>query len=161
VPWTAGSTVVVRTLGNKQGVVTETGGRGRYRVRVEGLTMWCREEDLAAVPERKKKHEGARSRGGEPSRGDCGTPAPERDRSERAERARRVDLHGFTVEEALARVDEEINQALLLGADRLEVVHGRGTGRIRNALHRHLASMPVVAAFRLDPGNPGVTWIHF
>jgi dsDNA-specific endonuclease/ATPase MutS2 len=41
------------------------------------------------------------------------------------------------------------------------VVHGKGSGRLREALHRHLASMTVVVAFRLDPRNPGVTWIHF
>jgi hypothetical protein len=72
----------------------------------------------------------------------------------------RVDLHGLVVEEALARIMEEIDRSLLRGADRVEVVHGKGTGRIRNALHRHLASMAVVAAFRLDPRNAGVTWVH-
>jgi len=72
-----------------------------------------------------------------------------------------VDLHGLLVEEALARVVDEIDRSLLRGADRVEVVHGKGTGRIRDALHRHLASIPVVAALRLDPKNPGVTWVHF
>jgi DNA mismatch repair protein MutS2 len=72
-----------------------------------------------------------------------------------------VDLHGLTVEDALARVVEAIDAALRRGADRLEVVHGRGSGRIRDALHRHLTTMTVVASFRLDPRNPGVTWISF
>jgi dsDNA-specific endonuclease/ATPase MutS2 len=40
-------------------------------------------------------------------------------------------------------------------------VHGKGSGRIREALHRRLAALPVVAAFRLDPANAGVTWIYF
>jgi len=72
-----------------------------------------------------------------------------------------LDLHGLVVDEALARVVDEIDRSLLRGADRVEVVHGKGSGRLRDALHRHLASMTVVVAFRLDPRNPGVTWIHF
>jgi DNA mismatch repair protein MutS2 len=72
-----------------------------------------------------------------------------------------VDLHGLGVEEAIARVVDEIDDALVRGADRIEVVHGKGSGRIRDALHRHLATMPVVAEFGLDQGNPGVTWVRF
>jgi DNA mismatch repair protein MutS2 len=73
----------------------------------------------------------------------------------------RLDLHGLIVEEALARLTDEIDRSLLRGADRIEVIHGKGSGRVRDAVHRYLASMPVVAAFRLDPVNPGVTWVHF
>jgi dsDNA-specific endonuclease/ATPase MutS2 len=40
------------------------------------------------------------------------------------------------------------------------VVHGKGSGRIRDALHRELAALPVVASFRLDPQNAGVTWVY-
>jgi DNA mismatch repair protein MutS2 len=67
----------------------------------------------------------------------------------------------MTVEEAIARVVEEIDLALRRGADRIEVVHGKGSGRIRDALHRELAKIPVIAKFRLDPRNPGVTWVYF
>ena len=73
----------------------------------------------------------------------------------------RIDLHGLTVDDALARVVEAIDLALRRDTDRLEIVHGKGSGRIRRALHRCLASMPVVAAFRLDQGNAGVTWVYF
>jgi DNA mismatch repair protein MutS2 len=74
---------------------------------------------------------------------------------------RRIDLHGLRVEEALTRVVEGIDRALVAGADRLEVLHGKGSGRVRDALHQHLASMRVVVSFELDPDNPGVTWVHF
>jgi DNA mismatch repair protein MutS2 len=65
------------------------------------------------------------------------------------------------VDEALDRMIQEIDRSLLRGADRVEVVHGKGSGRVRAAVQRQLASMPVVAAFRLDPKNEGVTWVHF
>ena len=74
--------------------------------------------------------------------------------------ASRIDLHGMSVDEAIARVVKEIDQAIRRGADRVEVVHGKGSGRIRDALHRELAALPVVASFRLDPQNAGVTWVY-
>jgi len=40
------------------------------------------------------------------------------------------------------------------------VIHGRGSGRIRVALHRQLRVMPSVRAFRLEPGNEGVTIVE-
>jgi dsDNA-specific endonuclease/ATPase MutS2 len=72
-----------------------------------------------------------------------------------------VDLHGLTVDEALARVDSAINDALLEGHVHLRVIHGRSGGRIRTALHRHLRALPPVRAFRLDPKNDGVTVAEF
>lgn len=142
-----GAAVVVRAFGNKRGVVIAVGRDARYQVRIDAVTMWCGEADLTAPAEpRKKKPTGQKQ---PPARGnEIAAPG-------------RIDLHGLVVEEALAWVVVEIDRSLLRGADRIEVVHGKGSGRIRDALHRHLASMPVVAACRLDPRNAGVTWIHF
>ena len=154
--WDVGATVAVRTLGNRRGRIVAAGGNGRYRVSVDAVTVSCREEDLALVDTSRKTRDSRRrsppqqhAPGGQPESRRGTSPVP------------RLDLHGLRVEEALARVDDEINRALLQGADRLEIVHGRGTGRIKHALHRHLASVSVVAAFRLDARNPGVTWVHF
>lgn len=149
-PFAVGDRVVVLPLGRKQGVVVEVGRGGYYRVRVENTTVSCREDDLAAAPEPRGK-----------KRTRVAPRQPPALDDEPAVAAHRVDLHGLTVEEALARLVEEIDLALRRGADRLEVVHGKGSGRIREALHRHLKTMTVVASFRLDPRNPGVTWIYF
>ena len=143
-----GAEVVVRTLANKRGVVVHAGQGGRYRVQVENVTLWCDESDLTAPPPAKKGKGRAPSANAPPT----GT---ERD----SVRPIRLDLHGLTVEDALARLLETINQAILRGADRVEVVHGKGSGRIKQAVHRHLATIPSVAAFKLDEHNPGVTWV--
>jgi DNA mismatch repair protein MutS2 len=145
-PFAVGAAVIVRALGNKRGVVTAIGRNARYEVRIDAVTMWCGEEDLAVPAEPRKK----KSRQG-----------PDGKVSDEVVPPGRVDLHGLVVEEALARVIEEIDRSLLRGADRVEVVHGKGSGRIREALHRQLGSIPVVAHFHLDTHNPGVTWIHF
>jgi len=117
---------------------------------VENATIACRESDLAMAPEpRRTAHARARHQS-----------APAATRTPAAA-APRLDLHGATVEEALARLVDAIDAALRQGADRLEAVHGKGSGRLRDALHRHLKTIAVVASFKLDPKNPGVTWIYF
>jgi DNA mismatch repair protein MutS2 len=160
-PFPIGADVVVRTLRNKRGLVIEAGRDGRYRVRVDGVTLACREEDLAGPPAAKK---GKRKKG---------PASPKQPRDERCDggsssakreptaRPGRVDLHGLLVDDGVARLLDEIDRALQRGADRVEVLHGKGSGRMRDAVHRQLASLPVVAAFRLDPDNPGVTWVYF
>jgi DNA mismatch repair protein MutS2 len=71
--------------------------------------------------------------------------------------AREIDLHGLTVEEALGRIDDALNEALLAGLPELRVIHGKSGGRIRGALHQRLKAIPSVRGFRLDPRNAGVT----
>ncbi len=68
-----------------------------------------------------------------------------------------VDLHGLTVADALVRVEEAMNDALLDGRLQLRIIHGRGGGRIKSAVHKQLRSLPPVRAVRLDPSNAGVT----
>ena len=150
-PFSVGSRVILLALGKKRGVVVATGRGGRYRVQVDNTTVSCREHDLATPPEEDRRAKKAKSQATPARRGSDESAAP----------ASRIDLHGMTVEEAIVRVVEEIDQALRRGADRVEVVHGKGSGRIRDALHRELAALPVVASFRLDSRNPGVTWVYF
>jgi DNA mismatch repair protein MutS2 len=149
-PFSVGSRVILLALGKRRGVVVATGRGGRYRVQVDNTTVSCREDDLAAPPEEDRRAKKAKSQATPARRGSDESAAP----------ASRIDLHGMTVEEAIVRVVEEIDHALRRGADRVEVVHGKGSGRIRDALHRELAALPVVASFRLDPQNAGVTWVY-
>jgi DNA mismatch repair protein MutS2 len=73
---------------------------------------------------------------------------------------RQIDLHGLTVEEALARIDQELSDALLAGASELRFIHGRSGGRVRGALHRRLREISSVRAFAIDPRNEGVTVVR-
>ncbi len=61
--------------------------------------------------------------------------------------ARKVNVIGMRVEEALPVVDKAIDTALLEGADTVEVIHGRGTGRLMAAIHEHLENtIPMLQA---------------
>jgi len=62
-------------------------------------------------------------------------------------------LIGHTVEEGLAAVDDYLDRALRAAREEVRIVHGHGTGRLREAVRAHLRGHPAVADFR--PGNPG------
>ena len=108
------------------------------------------EADLAGIETRKRKAGSADT--------DTNGPAVRsHDRSSGAKNYADVDLHGLTVEEALARAEDALNEALIEDCAELRVIHGRSGGRIRAALHRRLREIPSVRGFGLDPRNPGVT----
>jgi len=55
-----------------------------------------------------------------------------------------LDLRGARAEEALAELDRYLNNAAVAGYDRVRVVHGKGTGALRNAVREALSSHPLV-----------------
>ena len=66
---------------------------------------------------------------------------------------REVKVIGLRVEEALPIVEKAIDEAFLGGLGELEVIHGAGTGRLRQAIREHLQDHPLVKGFA--PGGPG------
>jgi len=74
-----------------------------------------------------------------------------------------VMLRRLTVEEALARLDQYLNDAFTAGLYSVRVVHGKGTGTLRLVVRRELAQHPLVESFRpADPweGGAGVTVVQ-
>lgn len=95
-----------------------------------------------------------------PARSRPAPPAATRDvgpESDGPPSRREIDLHGLTVEEALARVDATLDACMRDDIAQLRVIHGRSGGTLRAALHRRLRDIRSVRAFRLDDRNPGVT----
>jgi len=71
-----------------------------------------------------------------------------------------LNLIGATVEEALDRLDKFLDDSYLAGHTQVRVVHGHGTGRLRAAVHKMLASHPHVeshAAADERAGGTGAT----
>lgn len=64
-----------------------------------------------------------------------------------------VDLHRLTVEEALPKLDKYLYDAFMAGFYQVRVVHGKGTGTLRQAVRRQLAQHPLVQSYR--PGGYG------
>jgi DNA mismatch repair protein MutS2 len=71
-----------------------------------------------------------------------------------------LNLRGQRVEEALAELDKYLDDAYLAALPYARVVHGKGTGALRDAVREALADHPLVASFRpgeLNEGGEGVT----
>jgi DNA mismatch repair protein MutS2 len=63
------------------------------------------------------------------------------------------DLRGLRVDEALEQVDAALDRALSSGRSRVRVIHGHGTGTLREAVRAHLKRMPHVRGHK--PGDEG------
>jgi DNA mismatch repair protein MutS2 len=140
----------VHVAGFGTGVVREARNGGRFLIELKGHAMVVAATELAAA---------------EPSRAHKAKPLPEAtpdaQSSDASARSVSIDLHGKTVEEALAALDEFLNDALLAGAAAATVIHGRSGGRLKSAVHRRLKELASVHAFRIDPHNPGATIVTF
>ncbi|NBB87318.1 MAG: endonuclease MutS2, partial [Bacteroidetes bacterium] len=79
-----------------------------------------------------------------------------------AQASRSVDLRGYRVEEALTAVRRHLDTAMAANLNQVEILHGKGTGALREAIHEHLSQEPAVASFREAPlqhGGSGVTLV--
>jgi DNA mismatch repair protein MutS2 len=71
-----------------------------------------------------------------------------------------IDLRGQRVEEAVSAVDKFIDDAILAGWTELRIIHGKGTGALRQSINTFLTKHPRVSAARQAPlgqGDAGVT----
>ncbi len=71
-----------------------------------------------------------------------------------------IDLRGMTGDEAWLTVDKYFDQAYLAGISRVRLIHGKGTGALKNALWGFLRTDKRVASFRIGQwgeGDGGVT----
>lgn len=70
-----------------------------------------------------------------------------------------LDLRGLRVDEALSRVDEALNDAALDGAASVRIIHGKGTGALRQAIREYLGGHPLVISAQNGegPGGDGIT----
>lgn len=71
-----------------------------------------------------------------------------------------VNVIGLRVHEALPVVDRAVDKAVLGGLSTLNIIHGKGTGRLKQAIRDHLSGHALVRGFRsagLQVGGEGVT----
>ena len=67
--------------------------------------------------------------------------------------ANEVHLRRLTVDEALFKLDQYLNDAFMAGLYQIRVVHGKGTGTLRHVVREQLARHPLVKSYR--PGGYG------
>ncbi len=72
----------------------------------------------------------------------------------------RIDVRGERVNEAIAIVENFMNDAVIAGLPFLTILHGKGTGALRQAIHEYLKMQSSIKTFRngnLAEGGEGVT----
>ena len=75
-----------------------------------------------------------------------------------------INLLGKTVDEALSELDKYLDDAYLAHLPSVRIVHGKGTGALRKAVHGYLRKNRVIKSFRLGEfgeGDAGVTIAEF
>ena len=75
-----------------------------------------------------------------------------------------INLIGRTVDEALSELDKYLDDAYLSHLPQVTIIHGRGTGALRNAVHSHLKKLKYIKSYRIGgfgEGDHGVTIVEF
>jgi DNA mismatch repair protein MutS2 len=149
VAWRVGMRARSRTRGWEGRIAALDRGGRRATLEVGGMRVTVETDDLAlpgASPEPARPSH-------RPEREDAGGSIPRL----RLDRARTVssslDLRGARVEEALEMLGRYLDDASLAGLERATIVHGLGTGALRDAVRAGMAANPLVRSWR--PGARG------
>jgi DNA mismatch repair protein MutS2 len=151
-----GAAVFVTSVA-KEGIVDEPVKGGRALVRCGALRLRVEITELRLLDS--KGASGPRSK-----TSGVALPAAEPRREAIRDSNNALDLRGKTVDEALAATDEFLDRALRDGLDAVFLIHGHGTGALRDAVREYLGESSYVSDFR--PGDRGeggdgvtVAWI--
>ncbi len=141
----------VRVVGiDKTGTVLKTADKdGDVSVRIGMITTKVSESKLRLIEKKSKKTEKK-------------TGAVTKTLVQKTFKAE-IDLRGMTGDEAWFAVDKYIDDAYMAGFFTVSLIHGKGTGALRQALWTALKKEPRVASFRLGgygEGDGGVTIIE-
>ena len=139
-------TRVVYAPWDKSGVIEERDERKqKIKLNVGGVSLWVKAVEL--LPDRSK------------SKTTVGYVVNSQPISSSASMLR-LDLRGMRADEAKAALESFLDNALLKGGTSLEIVHGKGSGVLRQIAHEVLDGFPGVGSFSLgnaDEGGGGMT----
>jgi DNA mismatch repair protein MutS2 len=144
-PPAVGQRVLVTTFG-VDGIVRGVSGRD-VDVEIRGKRVRVRVDSLRRFEESRQS---GKSAGSAKSTRSADAPGPGMPVA-----TRELVLIGSTVDEAIARAEKFLDQALLADEKRLRVVHGHGTGRLREALRAFFREHALVESVAPAPDNEG------
>lgn len=94
----------------------------------------------------------------------CLEAMPDKDKGYYGKRpADELHLRRLTVDEALLQLDKYLNDAFMAGLYQVRVVHGKGTGTLRQAIWEQLKNHSLVKSYRpgdYGEGGVGVTMVE-
>ena len=153
-PLSLGERVTVRTL-NTEGVITAL-AESDAEVQIGSLRVRARLADLQRKGQEQEKPEEKKKEDRKPEAESSGKAALSSTKSPGIE----LNLRGKLVEDGLEELDRYLERAYSSGLLFVRIVHGKGTGRLRDAVRNALKSSPYVASFeepKDSEGGAGVT----
>ncbi|MBV7389529.1 endonuclease MutS2 [Enterococcus alishanensis] len=135
----AGDEVIVETYGQRGTLIDKVSNKD-WQVQIGILKMTISEDDMTQVAPLEEPK--ARQVSGV-KRGNTAGVKME------------LDLRGKRYEEALAEVDQYIDAALLAGYAQVRIIHGKGTGALRQGITDYLKNNRQVKSFEFAPANQG------
>ena len=142
-----GDLVMVNSLGREGRVASITFEGGKVVVDVQGMTVKTTLDDLAATNRKSRRK----------------TKGPRVFFHTADSAPTEINLLGLTVDEALPEVEKSLDQALVGGVSHFYIIHGIGTGRLRQAVRGYLKSDARVKDFHRGApraGGEGVTVVE-
>lgn len=139
-----GAEGTVSTLPNDKGDLFVQAGLIRTKVNIKDIELL---PQAAPAPETKKHSGGGKIR-----------------MSKAASIHQEVNLIGMTVDQAMPVLEKYLDDAYLAHMTQVTVIHGRGTGALRKAVHEHLKRTKYIKSYRLGEfgeGDMGVTIVTF
>ena len=136
-----GDQVQVTTL-NQQGTLLEKAGSKAWMVQLGSMKMKVEEASLEKIA------------------GSSSENKSESVISHRASQPRvktQIDIRGERYEKGIDEVSQYLDAALLNNYETVTVIHGHGTGALREGVHKLLRKHPQVESFELAPANQGGT----
>jgi len=131
---------------DKTGTVLKS-DRGKVKVQIGTLAISLREQYLRFISSEEVKQTARKKR--------------PQGRKLSPKSRHQIDLHGCRVDQALSMLEESISRCIVEGAEELEVIHGIGTGKLREAIVRYLEKSDVIARFSPLEQNPGALRVWF
>ena len=68
-----------------------------------------------------------------------------------------IDLHGFDRESARVITNDFVDEAIKLNYNKIVIIHGIGTGIVKEAVHQTLSKNKKVLSYKVDNQNSGCT----
>ena len=138
-----GDDIIVTAYGQRGTLINQT-KNGKWEVQVGPIKMMLKEDEFSLVkvqeeaqkPKKKQVH------------------VVKKSKKSAGPRAR-LDLRGKRYEEAMQELDEFIDQALLNNIAQVDIIHGIGTGVIREGVTKYLSRNKHVKSFGYAPQNAG------
>lgn len=144
----AGDEVLVKHLGQRGQLLEDPSESGEVQVQLGALRLVCRVKQLEKLVISKRS---------------TSTPSFNMVNMARSRVPLELDLRGKTVDDALLEVDKYLDDASMAGLSTVSIIHGKGTGALRNGVREFISKHQQVKSYRFggpSEGGSGVTVVE-